>query len=83
MIFMMLMGIRTAVGKFANVPSRDLHAGDFDQKWDGDFLSKEERYAIGRKLDLTADQPSPPLELPPAPAAPERVRRSGSFELLN
>ena len=40
MIFMMLMGIRTAVGKFANVPSRDLHAGDFDQKWDGDFLSK-------------------------------------------
>ena len=38
LIFMMLMGIRTAVGKFANVPSRDLTAGDFDQKWDGDFL---------------------------------------------
>ena len=40
MIFMMLMGIRTAVGKFANVSSRDLLANDFDSKWDGDFLSK-------------------------------------------
>ena len=39
-IFMMLMGIRTATGKFANVPKRDLTAADFDQKWDGDFLSK-------------------------------------------
>ena len=38
MIFMMLMGIRTATGKFANLPARDLTAADFDQKWDGDFL---------------------------------------------
>merc|ERR1712185_684744 len=34
------MGIRTAVGKFANVTSRDVVPADFDQKWDGDFLSK-------------------------------------------
>ena len=39
-IFMMLMGIRTAVGKFANVPSRELMTTDFDQRWDGDFLSR-------------------------------------------
>jgi len=40
LIFMMLMGIRTSVGKFANVPSRELRPSDFDQKWDGDFLAK-------------------------------------------
>lgn len=40
MVFMMLMGIRTGVGKFANEPSRDLVATDFEQRWDGDFLSK-------------------------------------------
>ena len=40
LIFMMLMGIRTSVGKFANVPQRELRPSDFDQKWDGDFLAK-------------------------------------------
>lgn len=40
MIFMMLMGIRTSVGKFTNVPPRDLTTADFDQKWDGDFLKQ-------------------------------------------
>ena len=40
LIFMMLMGIRTSVGKFANVPSHELRTSDFDQKWDGDFLAK-------------------------------------------
>jgi hypothetical protein len=40
LIFMMLMGIRTSVGKFANVPSRELRPADFDQKWDGDFLAR-------------------------------------------
>ena len=39
-IFMMLMGMRTAVGKFANVANRELAPADFDQKWDGDFLAK-------------------------------------------
>jgi len=34
------MGIRTSVGKFANVPQRTLVSSDFDQKWDGDFLAK-------------------------------------------
>jgi hypothetical protein len=37
---MMLMGIRTSVGKFANVPSREPLAEDFDQTWDGDFRSE-------------------------------------------
>lgn len=40
LIFMMLMGIRTSVGKFANVSSHKLTTSDFDQKWDGDFLAK-------------------------------------------
>lgn len=40
LIFMMLMGIRTSVGKFANTPPRSLMPADFDQKWDGDFLAK-------------------------------------------
>ena len=40
LIFMMLMGIRTSVGKFANVQSREMTPSDFDQKWDGDFLAK-------------------------------------------
>lgn len=40
LIFMMLMGIRTSVGKFANTPPRPLTPADFDQKWDGDFLAK-------------------------------------------
>ena len=40
LIFMMLMGIRTSVGKFANAATRSLTPADFDQKWDGDFLSK-------------------------------------------
>ena len=39
MIFMMLMGMRTAVGKFANISTRELTAADFDQQWDGDFRS--------------------------------------------
>jgi len=34
LIFMMLLGIRTAISKFANVPQRE------DDKWDGDFLAK-------------------------------------------
>ena len=40
LIFMMLMGIRTSVGKFANVPQRELKPSDFNEKWDGDFLAK-------------------------------------------
>lgn len=40
LIFMMLMGIRTSVGKFANVPHRELTNSDFSEKWDGDFLAR-------------------------------------------
>ena len=40
LIFMMLLGIRTAISKFANVPQRELAPNEFDDKWDGDFLAK-------------------------------------------
>lgn len=49
LIFMMLMGIRTSVGKFANVLPRGLGTVDFDQKWDGDFLSKGSADTPGHK----------------------------------
>ena len=42
LIFMMLMGIRTSVGRFcAQAPdARELAPSDFEQQWEGDFLSK-------------------------------------------
>ncbi|KOO31513.1 saicar synthase-like protein [Chrysochromulina tobinii] len=39
LIFMMLLGIRTAISKFANEPQRELAPNEFDDKWDGDFLA--------------------------------------------
>ncbi len=42
LIFMMLMGIRISVGKFASsgaVP-RSLDPGAFEENWDGDFLAR-------------------------------------------
>ena len=42
LIFMMLMGIRTSVGRFcAQAPdARELAPSDFEQQWEGDFLGK-------------------------------------------
>ena len=42
LIFMMLMGIRTSVGRFcAQAPdARELAPTDFEQQWEGDFLGK-------------------------------------------
>ena len=41
LIFMMLMGIRTSVGRFcAQAQARELAATDFEQQWEGDFLGK-------------------------------------------
>jgi 1-phosphatidylinositol-4-phosphate 5-kinase len=41
LIFMMLMGIRTCVGRFcAQAQARELTAADFEQKWEGDFLAR-------------------------------------------
>ena len=40
LIFMMLMGIRTAVGKFAATTARTLAPQDFTHKWEGDFAAK-------------------------------------------
>jgi len=41
LIFMMLMGIRTSVGRFcAQAQARELASSDFEQQWEGDFLGK-------------------------------------------
>ena len=40
LIFMMLMGIRTAVGKFCAAALSQLGQADFNQKWEGNFLAR-------------------------------------------
>mmetsp|Transcript_33955 Transcript_33955/g.72517 ORF Transcript_33955/g.72517 Transcript_33955/m.72517 type:complete len:431 (-) Transcript_33955:49-1341(-) len=40
LIFMMLMGIRTAVGKFASASAAHVGPQEFNQKWEGDFIRK-------------------------------------------
>ena len=41
LVFMMLMGIRTAVGRFAGAPKlQDGVTEAADQKWEGDFLAR-------------------------------------------
>eukprot|EP00965_Chrysotila_dentata_P108985 3600442-Pleurochrysis_carterae.AAC.2 len=40
LIFMMLMGIRTAVGKFASATCNHVGPQEFNQKWEGDFVGQ-------------------------------------------
>ena len=82
LIFMMLMGIRTSVGRFcAQAQARELASSDFEQQWEGDFLGKGSESASSPSgASKEGGQPSRPLlTLRPCSAASSPLRNIRNY----